>query len=106
MVKTIHLAKIYFTNEQDFKVRPVLVIQENQFEDCLVLPLTTNFNKNGFRIGKDDMKEGKIKKKSLAILDKILTIHKSLFVKKIGVLKQGSYKQIKEGFCRKLGCVK
>jgi len=40
MVGEIYLAKIYFTDAATAKVRPVLLLKPNSFNDVLYLPLT------------------------------------------------------------------
>lgn len=104
MVGTIQLAKIYFTNEQDYKVRPIVVVKENQFNDLLVLPLTTNFGLNGVKVVQKHLETGKLKEKSAIISDKILTVHQDLLVRKIGKLKSDYFLNLKEKFCKNLGC--
>jgi len=42
MVGKIYLAKIYFTDLNEYKIRPVLVIKVLD-EDCICLQLTTQY---------------------------------------------------------------
>jgi hypothetical protein len=46
MVGRIYLAKIYFTDLSEYKIRPVLVLRVYG-EDCLCLPLTSNLRNSG-----------------------------------------------------------
>ncbi len=104
MVKQIVLAKIYFTDLTSFKLRPILLIKKYRDEDFLFLPLTTNLKIRGIKITADDLSHGKLKAPSVVIHPKIHTIHKSLFVKKIGELKTEVFNKILKELCTELGC--
>ena len=45
MVGSIYLAKIYFTDLSEYKIRPVLVIKELG-DDCICLQMTSQVNNN------------------------------------------------------------
>jgi len=47
MVGEIYLANIFFTNAAASKVRLVLLLKPNSFNDILYLPLTSNTATNG-----------------------------------------------------------
>lgn len=106
MVGDIHIAKIYFTDHTDYKLRPILIFKEYSENDLLFLPLTTNKEIGGFSIESNDLKEGHLKKKSVIIFPKIGIIHKSLLTKKIGRLKQKIFKNIMAKICNDLECKK
>ena len=57
MVGRIYLAKIYFTDLSEYKIRPVLVLRVYG-EDCLCLPLTSNLKREGFLLGANDLADG------------------------------------------------
>ncbi len=62
MVSRIFLAKIYFTDLSDYKIRPVLIVKDLE-EDCICLPLTTQHNYPGIMISSNDFLEGALKKR-------------------------------------------
>lgn len=78
MVGSIYLARIYFTDLSDYKIRPVLVIKEFG-EDCLCLQLTTQLQHNGVFLNQSDIESGALKKESLVIVPKSFTLHNSIF---------------------------
>lgn len=61
MVGRIYLAKIYFTDLSEYKIRPVLVLRVYG-EDCLCLPLTSNLKHEGFLLETNDLVDGFLKK--------------------------------------------
>ncbi|MFB6182153.1 MAG: type II toxin-antitoxin system PemK/MazF family toxin [Candidatus Magasanikbacteria bacterium] len=104
MVGSLFLAKIYFTDEKGFKIRPILIIGENQFSDYLVLPLTTNFSIDGPKITSNDLHKGNLKRKSIVVVDKLLTVHENLLHRKLGEIESETLEKIKVSFCEKMGC--
>ena len=74
MVGGIYLAKIYFTDLSDYKIRPVLVIKE-MGDDCLCLQLTSQLKNKEIIIDNSDLIAGKIKKESLVVEPKNFTLH-------------------------------
>ena len=61
MVGEIYLAKIYFTDLSDYKIRPVLVIK-TLGDDCMCLQLTSQLHHPGIVISNDDLVDGVLKK--------------------------------------------
>jgi len=55
MVGSIYFILMPYSDFKTFKGRPVLIFKELGKEDLLVLPLTTNLNREGVRITKDDL---------------------------------------------------
>lgn len=104
MVGKIYLSKIYFTDLSGFKVRPVLIVKEYKDEDVLYLPLTTNMNLGGIAISDNDLKNGTLRKNSVAIIPKVSIIHKDFLIKEIGVLKHGVLQKIQYALCKSMGC--
>ena len=94
MVGEIHLANIYFTNAATAKVRPVLLLKANSFNDVLYLPLTSNTNTRGIIINNTHLKDGYLPKTSVVVYEKIGVIETTLLIKKIATLNQNSYGQI------------
>jgi len=100
MVGDIYLSKIYFTNGSDYKLRPILIIQQNSFDDALYIPLTTNpNNQNAFEFDNDFLNEGAFKKRSYLIIDKTCTIQKNLLMKKIATIKKEILQKILHQYC-------
>jgi len=71
MVADIFLAKIYFTDLSDYKIRPVLIIRDID-SDVIVLQLTSQANKDRLTISKNDLIRGELKKIRLLLFQKIL----------------------------------
>jgi len=88
MVRKLFLAKIYFTDLSDYKLRPILLIKEYKDEDFLYLPLTTNLALKGITINNDDMEKELLKQTSVVIVPKIGILHKKFLVKEIGIVKE------------------
>ena len=106
MVGSIYFIMMPYSDFKDFKGRPVLVFKVIDKHDLLVLPLTTNLNREGIIITKDDLKKGSIKKKSVVIVPKLTAIDSSLIQDEqfIAKLKTKSFQKILEEICLKFGC--
>ncbi len=104
MVRSIVLAKVYFTDVSDYKLRPVLLCQKLVHDDYLYLPLTTNLSVEGFRVESNDLESGSLAKPSVVIVPKISVIHVSLLDRVIGILRADKFEEIKWLLCRKLEC--
>jgi len=102
VVGSIFLAKIYFTDLNSYKIRPVLVLQE-MGDDCLCLQLTTQKYK-GITLTNKDLLQGSIKKDSFIVVPKNFTIHKSILTKKLATIKTEKYRLIKDTFCKEILC--
>ena len=50
IIKSIYIAKVYFTSMADYKVRPVLIIKEYEKNDIIYLPLTTFQKERNYNI--------------------------------------------------------
>jgi mRNA-degrading endonuclease toxin of MazEF toxin-antitoxin module len=94
MVGEIHLANIYFTNAAAAKVRPVLLLKLNSFNDVLYLPLTSNSNTKGISIDNTNLQDGYLPKLSVVVYEKVGVIATSLLIKKIATINTNTYKQI------------
>ena len=94
MVAEIHLAKIYFTDASNVKVRPILLLKLNSFNDLLYMPLTSNLNIKGISISTIDLQEGYLPKTSIVVYEKIGVISTHLLIKKIGTLEINVFKKI------------
>ncbi len=106
MVRSIVLAKIYFTDLSAYKLRPILIIKKYKDEDFLFLPLTTNLKVKGIKITSKNLDKGELKAPSVIIHPKINTIHKSLIIKKIGHLNQETFDHVIKVMCLEFKCDK
>ncbi len=103
MVGNIYLAKIYFTDLSEYKIRPVLVLKELG-EDCICLQLTSQYDSNKLKITNEDLSSGHLKKDSLVVVPKNFTLHKSILFKYLANVKQEKLKTIFILFCKEIGC--
>ncbi len=106
MVGGIYFILMPYSDFKTFKGRPVLVFKELEKEDILVLPLTTNLNRKGVRITKDDLKKGSLKKDSVVIVPKLTAIDSSLIQEDnfIAQLKTKSFGRVHKEICLEFEC--
>ena len=104
MVGKIYLAKIYFTDLSEYKIRPVIVIKEYG-EDCICLPLTSNLEHHGILLAQEDMSDGSLKKESMVVFPKNFTLHKSILFKHIATVTSKKYTTVFTAFCEQMGCI-
>ena len=95
-----------YSNFSEFKSRPVLIFKIIDKNDLLILPLTTNLQRGGVVITKDDLKKGMIKKTSVVIVPKITAIDISLINNGnfIAQLKTKSYNRVLKEICNDFRC--
>ena len=103
MVGGVFLAKIYFTDLSDFKIRPVLVLKQIE-QDCICLQLTTQLTENALILTNNDLTDGSLRKDSLVVVPKNFTIHKSILFKKLGSVNSQKMESIFQVFCKEIGC--
>lgn len=103
MVGKIYLARIYFTDLSDYKIRPVLVIKDLA-EDCICLPLTSMINHPGVKISNSDLSDGTLKKDSIVVFNKSITLHKTILMKYLGSLSPEKFNEVFSAFCSSFGC--
>ena len=106
MVKKIVLAKIYFTDFKDYKIRPIFIVKAYKDEDFLYLPLTTNIKLEGILIKNTDLDQGYLKEDSIVVVPKIGILHKDFIEKEIATLKISTFKKILKAICKNFGCDK
>ncbi len=94
MVGEIHLAHIPFTDASSAKVRPVLLLKPNSFNDVLYLPLTSNTGTKGISIDNSNLQDGFLPKVSNVVYEKIGVIATTLLIKKIATVDNNTYRQI------------
>jgi len=104
MVGKIYLAKIYFTDLSEYKIRPVLIIKALDKEDYICLQLTSQIKNEQLTIFNQDLSEGILKKESLVVVPKNFTLHHSALFKYIATIKDRKLNEIYKIFCEKLGC--
>ncbi|NOZ77342.1 MAG: type II toxin-antitoxin system PemK/MazF family toxin [Euryarchaeota archaeon] len=99
------LVNFPFTNFEDFKRRPVLVVSgevvNKKTRDLVVCAVTTNPIHRDFGVGisQDDLSEGHLKKDSIVKTSHIATISKSIVIKRIGTLNEDKMEEILESLC-------
>jgi mRNA interferase MazF len=105
------VGKIYFINMpySDFrkvKGRPVLIYKNIDKDDYLVLPLTSNLQRDGIKITMDDIEDGNLKKDSVIVVPKLTAVSSSLLMgtKFIASLKKQSFQKVSQELCLRLGC--
>lgn len=89
-----------FSNLQNSKKRPILVLRVPKGNDLICLQITGNsYDKSSeISIENFDFKKGSLNRKSFARLDKIATLEKSIILYKIGSLKKEKFLEILDKF--------
>ena len=103
MVGKIYLAKIYFTDLSEYKIRPVLVIKELG-EDCICLQLTSQIKSSDIILTNNNLVDGKLEKDSLVVIPKNFTLHKSILFRYIASVEDKKLLEIFNNFCYRIGC--
>lgn len=106
MVGGIYFISMPYSDFKKAKGRPVLVFKTIDKNDLLVLPLTTNLEREGIKISNSDIRDGSLKKESVIIVPKLTAIDASLILgsRFIASLKESSFDRVKRELCLKLGC--
>lgn len=101
--KEIVLLPYPFSDLENTKIRPALVVSNNNFnnksKDCIMVPLTSVLNDEPFSvvITQSDLTAGKLIKTSRIKTEKIFAVQKNLIKLKIGILNNRAFdKVIKE----------
>ena len=98
----ILLVPFPFSDQSGRKVRPVIVLSNDSFnensEDVIVVGVTSNISKDKYTLNLDnrDLITGKLITKCCIKVENILKIDKDLIVKKIGKIKEEKMNQIKK----------
>ena len=96
------LVSFPFSDQSGRKVRPVVVISNNQLnnfsEDILVVGVTSNISKDRYTIDltTKDLEEGKLINQCCIKAENILKIDSELIIKKIGIIKKEKFKELIE----------
>ena len=83
-----------FSDQSGRKVRPVIVISNNEFnkhsDDALVIGVTSNISKDKYTISLNnrDLEEGKLSTVCCIKVENVLKIERDLIIKKIGKVNQ------------------
>jgi len=99
--KEIVLLPSPFSNLGGTKVRPALIVSNNQFnkksDDCIMVPLTTVIKNESYSeiINQENLISGKLLKQSRIRTDKIFSVQKNLIKMKIGVLNDNIFNEVK-----------
>lgn len=106
MVGGIYFITMPYSDFKNTKGRPVLVFKTIDKNDLLVLPLTTNLQREGIVVNNEDIYDGSLKKTSVIIVPKLTAIDASLILgsRFIASLKEKSFDRVKKELCLKLGC--
>ena len=106
MVGSIYFIEMPYSNFRHSKGRPVLVFKVIDKNDVLILPLTTNLEREGIVISNDDVDRGSLKKRSVVIVPKITAIDASLILDEnhIATLKSTTFKRVLREICNKFEC--
>lgn len=102
--RDIVLISFPFSDMKKSKVRPVIVMSNdeynNKFKDFIAIPLTSNLNLREYtiKITNKELESGNLIVESLAKIDKIVSIEKTLARKKIGRVKKDVHKKLKNMF--------
>ncbi len=89
-----------FSDQSGRKVRPVIVISNNEFnensEDIIVVGVTSNIVKDKYTIllTNKEIEEGKLITRCCVKTENILKIDKELIIKKIGKIKKDTLRKI------------
>ena len=75
-------AKIPFSNFEEIKIRPAIIISNNKYNneshDLLICALTSNLDQKGILVDKKNLSSGNLPTASVIRADKILLINKEL----------------------------
>jgi len=106
MVGNIYFINMPYSDFTKSKGRPVLVYKKIDKDDLLILPITSNLQREGIVITDNDIEDGSIKKTSVVIVPKLTAVDSSLLIgsKFIASLKEKSFINIKKELCIKLEC--
>ena len=95
--RDLFLVPFPFSDQKGKKIRPVIIISNNEFnkssEDILVVGVTSNISKDkySFLLDNNDLEEGKLITKCCIKCENILKIDKKLIIRKIGKLKKDKF---------------
>jgi len=107
-IAEIVLCKVYFSNLNSFKNRPVLVLKDNlPYNDFIAIPISSKIKilqEDEYIISNQDFEIGQIPKSSKIMLRKVFTISKNNVIKSYGKLNNKKFNEIKNRFCQYFEC--
>ena len=95
-----------FSNLEGTKVRPAVVISNNNFnkmsDDCVMVPLTTVIKNEPYSIlvDQENLTSGKLLRSSRIRVDKVFAVEKKLVIMKIGIIDKETFGKIKFEFIK------
>ena len=98
--RDILLVPFPFSDQSGKKVRPVLVLSNNNFnrfgEDIVVCAITSNLKQTRYSmiIDEKNLETGKLHEKSLVKVDSLLKVNKNLIIKNIGTLNKTTFQKV------------
>lgn len=106
MVGHIYYITMPYSDFTKSKGRPVLVFKKIDKNDFLILPLTSNLQREGLLITGADVEDGRLKKESVIIVPKLTAVDSSLIKgsRFIASLKKTSFVKVKQELCSRLEC--
>ena len=107
MVGSIYYILMPYSHFRQAKGRPVLAVHELDKNDILVMPLTSNLTRRGFKITQKDIAFGALKKDSVIIVPKLTAVDRNLLEtsRHIATLKKATFSEIKHAMCSELHCI-
>jgi mRNA interferase MazF len=102
------LVPVPFTDLRSSKVRPVIILSNNQYntkaEDVLVVGVTSVLKNEPYSIGLDDnyLEQGKLPLPSRIKCDKIYSLSKKIITRKVGRVKNEKLNEIRKEISRLL----
>ncbi len=100
--REILLVPFPFSDQSGKKVRPVVVINNNEFnrnsEDLIVVGITSNITKDKYttNLSPADLENGNLRHESCIKVENILKVDKDLVVKEIGKINKNKFKEVIE----------
>ena len=98
--REILLVPFPFSDQSGRKVRPVIVVSNDSFnnrsEDVIVVGVTSNIAKDKYSLGlsNNDLEEGRLFTKCSIKAENILRLEKGLVIKKIGKINKIKFNEI------------
>ncbi len=89
-----------FSDQSGRKVRPVIVISNNEFnedsDDAIVVGVTSNISKDKYtiRLGNNNLEEGRLFAQCCIKVENLLRLEKGLIIKKIGKINKPKFNEI------------
>ncbi len=98
---SVALARFPFTNQIDYKIRPVVIVSNSKFnkihEFFWACPITSKTSLKEFELEiQQNEFSGKLKEKSYIRTDTIVSVEKKLFLKEIGKISDKLFEKLKE----------